>query len=109
MGDAPTFELERFLFEHVISHDRQALVVRFNMLESTVEADSTNTKSSLRSLIQRLAFVMVGTIFFGLVVPAMTAAYSGVFFLENLKTKVGTTHPEVVRAWQQFKEEQINK
>jgi hypothetical protein len=107
MGDAPTFELERFLFEHVISHDRQALVVRFNMLESTVEADSTNTKSSLRSLIQRLAFVMVGTIFFGLVVPAMTAAYSGVFFLENLKTKVGTTHPEVVRAWEQFKEEQV--
>jgi uncharacterized membrane protein len=76
--------------------DRQVLIVRCNMLESALEANSTNAKSSLRSLILRLSFVMVGTIFFGLVIPAIAAAYSGVFFLENLKTKVGATYPDVI-------------
>ncbi|MGB8898182.1 MAG: hypothetical protein WCC90_02500, partial [Methylocella sp.] len=44
--------------------------------------------------------------FFGLVIPAIAAAYSGVFFLENLKTKVGATYPDVILSWQNFKEQQ---
>jgi uncharacterized protein YdcH (DUF465 family) len=55
------------------------------------------TEVAPSKILRRLGLVLAITIVFGLLIPALIAAYSGVFFLEGIKQKI---NPTILTSWQ---------